>query len=152
LHITEERVRYNKTRLILGILVVIAVAVVALRGLNLTEARGPDLRLPNILAQPVPAAAAAGCQPDHPAFYYGFADLHAQLGDAMGTPLECEHAIHVNGDTRQRTTTGYAYYRKTDNTPAFTNGWDHWALTTGGLVHWSGYVVDPPTARSTTET
>jgi hypothetical protein len=97
----------------------------------------------NPLAQRA-AANAIGCQPDHPAFYYGFASLHAQLGGVMGTPVECEHAIHMNGDTRQRTSTGYAYYRKSDNVPTFTNGWDHWSLTSDGLVHWTGYVVDPP--------
>jgi hypothetical protein len=81
-------------------------------------------------------------------YFYGFAALHAQLGGVMGTPVECEHPIHANGDTRQRTTTGYAYYRKSDNVPTFTNGWEHWALTADGLVHWSGYVVDPPTAQT----
>jgi len=141
-------VRHNKARLILGILVVIAVGAVVLRVLNPTEARGLDLRIPGRLTQQGPAVASGGCQPDHPTFYYGFSDLHAQLGGAMGTPVECERAIHANGDTRQRTTTGYAYYRKSDNIPTFTNGWDHWALTADGLVHWSGYVVDPPTARA----
>jgi hypothetical protein len=94
---------------------------------------------------PVPrAAATAGCQADHPTFQYGFAALKQQLGPAMGDPLECERAIHVSGDTRQRTTTGYAYYRTAVNVPTFTNGSDHWALTSGGLEHWTGVVVDPP--------
>jgi hypothetical protein len=147
----EDNVPRKKTRLVIGILVVGIVAAVAIfhglipAGLS----QEANLRLANVLAPQALAAAASGsCQPDHPAFYYGFADLRAQLGNVMGNPTECEHAIHVDGDTRQRTTTGYAYYRKSDNVPTFTNGWDHWALTADGLVHWSGYVVDPPTARA----
>src|SRR5919205_2429923 len=87
-----------------------------------------------------------GCDARHPTFQYGFAALKQQLGSAMGDPVECERAIHVSGDTRQSTTTGYAYYRTAANVPAFTNGWDHWALTDHGLVHWTGDVVDPPGA------
>ena len=85
-----------------------------------------------------------GCDPAHPSFLYGFAALKEQLGPVMGDPLECEHSIHVNGDARQLTTTGYAYYRTSANIPAFTSGADRWALTQNGLVHWSGDVVDPP--------
>jgi hypothetical protein len=87
-----------------------------------------------------------GCDPNKPSFLYGFAAMKAQLGGTMGDPLECEHSIYVGGDTRQQTTTGYAYYRPSVNVPAFTNGTDHWALTDAGLVHWIGDVVDPPTA------
>ena len=136
----------KRIRFTIAILVIIAAVVVGVRFLT------PAGILTGVGQQPATAAAqqdsgvAAGCQPDRPAFYYGFADLRANLGNIMGSPVECEHSIHVNGDTSQRTTTGYAYYRKSDNVPTFTNGWDHWALTTGGLVHWSGYVVDPPTA------
>jgi hypothetical protein len=139
----------NKTRLAIGIPIVGALAAVAVfHGLMPAGlSQSANQRIADVLARQGPAQA-GGCQPDHPAFYYGFADLRAQLGNVMGTPTECEHAIHVDGDTRQRTTTGYAYYRKSDNIPTFTNGWDHWALTADGLVHWSGYVVDPPTARA----
>jgi hypothetical protein len=87
---------------------------------------------------------AGGCDPSNPTFLYGFAALKSQVGRAMGDPLECEHAIYIGGDTRQQTTTGYAYYRPTVNVPAFTNGKDHWALTESGLEHWIGDVVDPP--------
>jgi hypothetical protein len=140
----------KKTPLIFGTLVVgVVTAVTACRGLIPAElAQQTNQRIANVLPRQAPPASGGGCQPDHPAFYYGFADLHAELGSVMGAPLECEHAIHVNGDTRQRTTTGYAYYRKSDNVPTFTNGWDHWALTGDGLVHWSGYVVDPPTTHA----
>ncbi len=91
------------------------------------------------------------CDPLKPSFLYGFAALNLQLGPAMGEPLECERAIHVNGDTQQRTSVGYAYYRKVANIPTFTNGWDHWALTDRGLVHWEGDVVDPPGVAKATE-
>jgi hypothetical protein len=144
-------VRHKKTQFVLGgVLAVIIAAAALIHTLNLAQISG-GLTLPTATVfAPRSSAQTAGCQTDHPAFYYGFAALHAQLGDVMGNPLECEHAIHANGDTRQRTTTGYAYYRKTDNVPTFTNGWDHWALTTDGLTHWSGYVVDPPTAHAAT--
>ncbi len=86
----------------------------------------------------------SGCQPNHPTFQYGFAELKTRLGPRMGEAIDCEHPIHVNGDTRQTTTTGYAYYRKGSNIPTFTDGWRHWALIEGGLVYWTGDVVDPP--------
>lgn len=79
-----------------------------------------------------------------PQFAFGLAALKSQLGATMGEPLECEHANSANGDTLQRTTTGLAYYRKATNTPSFTDGFRHWALTAGGLVTWTGTSVDPP--------
>jgi hypothetical protein len=92
--------------------------------------------------------AAAGlppiCDIHHPSFLYGFAALKVQIGARMGDPLECERAIHPSGDTHQLTTTGLAYYRNNVNIPSFVDGWDHWALTERGLVHWIGDVVDPP--------
>ena len=127
---------------------IVVVAGVGLEILNFAGApTGLDLRLHAVVAQAMPAPQ-AGCQPDKPMFYYGFRELHARLGERMGDPTECEQPIHVNGDTRQRTTTGFAYYRKGDNAPTFTNGWDHWALTSDGLVYWAGDVVDPPTPLS----
>ncbi len=78
-------------------------------------------------------------------FHFGFAELRRQLGDTMGTPVECEHVSSANGDTVQQTSTGLAIYRKSSNTPIFTNGWRHWALTTRGLVVWDGESTDPPT-------
>jgi hypothetical protein len=61
----------------------------------------------------------------------------------MGNPVECEHANPDNGDTLQNTTTGLAFYRKSTNTPTFTNGTEHWALTTEGEVYWTGGSIDP---------
>jgi hypothetical protein len=94
------------------------------------------------------AASGDGCLDDRPTFEFGFAELKQHLGSVMGDPVECEHPIHANGDTYQRTTTGYAYYRTGANIPSFTDGWDHWALTNAGLVYWTGDVVDPPTSQS----
>jgi hypothetical protein len=73
-----------------------------------------------------------------PLFTFGFADLKAAIGDSMGDPVECEHASSANGDTLQQTTTGLAIYRHSTNTSEFTDGWNHWALTSDGLVAWSG--------------
>jgi hypothetical protein len=79
-----------------------------------------------------------------PHFALGFAGLQAQLAVVMGGPTECEHADVTNGDTLQSTTTGLAFYRKSTNTPTFTDGFNHWALTSAGLVAWSGEGIDPP--------
>jgi hypothetical protein len=57
----------------------------------------------------------------------------------MGDPTECEHAVPNSGDVLQRTTTGLALYRRDTNTPMFTNGREHWALTPDGVEHWSGW-------------
>jgi hypothetical protein len=79
-----------------------------------------------------------------PAFVLGFADLKGQVGDAMGDAIECEHANPANGDTLQKTSTGLSFYRKATNTPTFTDGFNHWALSTSGLVTWTGTDIDPP--------
>jgi hypothetical protein len=85
------------------------------------------------------------CAPDAaPAFNGGFATLSQMLGAAMGAPMECEHGDPGSGDTLQQTSTGLAFYRASSNTPTFTDGFDHWALTPDGLVTWTGPSVDPP--------
>ena len=89
---------------------------------------------------------AAYCQPgQQPTFALGVADLKQQLGDTMGAPLECEHAVSASGDTIQQTTTGLVMYRAATNTVMFTDGWRHWALTARGMVRWEGPESDPPT-------
>src|SRR5439155_9159296 len=40
--------------------------------------------------------------------------------------------------------TGLAFWRKFTNTPTFSDGWNHWALTAGGVVTWTGSSIDPP--------
>jgi hypothetical protein len=85
------------------------------------------------------------CGPgETPQFRFGFAHLKSLLGSTMGEPLECEHANPENGDSLQQTTTGLSFYRKSTNTPTFTDGWHHWAWTSDGLVYWTGAAVDPP--------
>ncbi len=37
---------------------------------------------------------------------------------------------------------------KSTNTPTFTDGYDHWALTQQGALHWTGSSIDPPTQRA----
>ena len=99
-----------------------------------------------------PARAAPHCPPgQEPKFVHGFAHLKSLIGDEMGDPIECEHANPENGDTLQNTTTGLAFYRKSTNTPTFTNGWDHWAWTSEGLVYWTGSAVDPPDSAAPSE-
>jgi hypothetical protein len=73
--------------------------------------------------------------------------LHEQIGDVMGVPTGCEH--NGDGDDRiQRTSAGagngLAYWRKSTNTPSFTNGYHHWALTSRGIVEWAGGGPDRP--------
>ena len=67
----------------------------------------------------------------------------------MGDPLECEHGNPENGDTLQQTTNGLSFYRRSTNTPTFTNGWEHWALTVRGLLYWTGVEIDPPDDAAT---
>jgi hypothetical protein len=99
-------------------------------------------------APPAPAPMPAGdgfCAPDEsPGFNLGFLSLSQQLGGAMGGPMECEHGNPENGDTLQETSTGLAFYRASTNTPTFTDGFQHWALTAFGLVTWTGAAIDPP--------
>jgi hypothetical protein len=102
-------------------------------------------------ATPKPGSTAlvvAGCAPGQtPVFSLGFAGLKAHLGDVVGDPTTCEFADpNGSGDRLQQTTHGLAFWRKSSNTPTFTNGSDHWALTSAGWVQWTGSSVDPPTA------
>lgn len=91
------------------------------------------------------SAGAPYCIPGQaPAFDYGLADLKRQVGDAMGTPVECEHAASAIGDTVQQTSTGLAAYYKITNTVTFTDGWRHWAITPSGFVSWEGTDSLPP--------
>jgi hypothetical protein len=104
---------------------------------------------PTLPPPPAPTIAPQGpfpyCEPGQtPHFVFGLATLKQRLGDGMGDPLECEHIDDTSGDTQQHTTRGLAYYRIQTNSPSFTNGNEHWALTNRGLVHWTGGSVDPP--------
>jgi hypothetical protein len=97
------------------------------------------------LSPGVGAAEAAFCQLGQmPSFDAGFAALKAQLGDTMGEPTECAHTDAATGDSLQQTSTGLSFYRKSTNTPTFTDGTTHWAITPEGVVSWIGNSVDPP--------
>jgi hypothetical protein len=97
------------------------------------------------VVQPAAAGAAPYCQAGQtPTFANGIAALKQQVGDAMGTPVECEHVASVRGDTIQQTSTGLAAYNSSTNTVTFTDGWHHWALTADGFVSWDGTEASPP--------
>jgi hypothetical protein len=89
--------------------------------------------------------AAPYCQAGQaPAFAAGLTGLKQQIGDVMGTPVECEHAVSPAGDTIQQTSTGLAAYNKLTNTVSFTDGWRHYAVTPRGFVSWEGAESNPP--------
>ncbi len=80
-----------------------------------------------------------------PSYVFGFADLHGWLGETMGSPSTCEYADpNGTGDTEQNTTRGLAFWRKSTNTPTFTDGWTHWAISSIGQITWQGTSIDPP--------
>ncbi|MBV8718810.1 MAG: hypothetical protein JO318_03645 [Chloroflexi bacterium] len=95
------------------------------------------------------AQTAEGCQPgEAPHFTFGFAMLKDQVGEDMGDPVTCEFSDpNGTGDVHQRTTTGLAFWRKSTNTPTFTDGFNHWAQTPQGWITWTGASVDPPLAN-----
>jgi len=96
-------------------------------------------------ADAVSQGAAPYCQAGEvPTFSNGMSALHAQVGAAMGTPVECEHQATVVGNTVQQTSTGLAAYDGITNTATFTDGWNHWALTPDGLETWQGTTAEPP--------
>jgi hypothetical protein len=102
-----------------------------------------------LVGAPVSSAAAQSnnrCPPGQlPQFVFGFADLRARIGSAMGNAETCEFADpNGTGDVHQRTNTGLAFWRKSTNTPTFTDGYNHWTLTASGLVTWTGASIDPP--------
>jgi len=104
---------------------------------------------PTLAARPVAKPSPVPVQSDvctaaAPQFVLAMARLKARLGAEMGAPTECERVVDAGGDTEQKTTTGLAYYRASGNTPVFTNGIEHWALTSDGLVHWTSDDVEPP--------
>jgi hypothetical protein len=78
------------------------------------------------------------------AFATTLTDLQHTVGNAIGTPLECEHPTSAIGDTIQQTSTGLVAYSKLTNTVSFTDGWRHWAMTPKGPVTWEGTDSNPP--------
>jgi len=119
--------------------------VAAVLGINETVGTTREVGYTPARADAQATPAAPYCAPgEQPGFSNGMATLHAQVGDAMGTPVECEHPASVVGDTVQQTSTGLAAYSSITNTESFTDGWHHWALGPNGLVAWDGTSADPP--------
>jgi hypothetical protein len=93
------------------------------------------------------APAGYKCAPDQvPSYRAGFAALEAELGvETMGVAWGCEFPDpRATGDILQVTFKGLAFWRKSTNTPTWTDGSQHFALTPEGLVNWTGTSVDPP--------
>jgi hypothetical protein len=90
------------------------------------------------------------CAPGQaPTFAAGFADLKSHIGTAMGSPTTCEFPDpNGSGDVHQQTSAGLAFWRKSTNTPTFTDGWQHWGHTPQGWVTWTGSSIDPPGASA----
>ena len=94
---------------------------------------------------PRSVAAAPFCVADGPPVLgTGFAALAARLEPNVGEPSECEHPDGDSGDVLQHTAGGLLYWRKSTNTPTFTNGTEHWALRDDQILNWTGDAVDPP--------
>jgi endonuclease/exonuclease/phosphatase family metal-dependent hydrolase len=86
-----------------------------------------------------PATVEASCGVGQiPQFRGGFALLKSQLGEVMGTALECEY-YDDEGNVSQRTTTGLVYYSSETNALTFLAGNQHWVWTGEGLA----YGTDP---------
>ena len=106
-----------------------------------------------VVATAVPPAAEPYCRAGEvPQCRFGFARLQAQLGARMGSPTSCEYDDPAgSGDTLQNTSTGLATYRVRGDTPTFTSGFEHWAITAEGTVYWTGDSVDPPPTANVLE-
>jgi peptidoglycan/xylan/chitin deacetylase (PgdA/CDA1 family) len=70
-------------------------------------------------------------------------DLQADIGDAMGQPLDCEHPIDAAGDTIQATSTGTAFYTTANSAAIFTDGYHRWQLDQSGLLYWGSPDATP---------
>jgi hypothetical protein len=80
----------------------------------------------------LPQAAGAQTQPAC-TYSLGFATLAAAIPDVVGSCLEDEYFNTLNGNSEQRTTGGLLYWRKSDNTTAFTDGSRTWLNGPNGL-------------------
>jgi hypothetical protein len=112
--------------------------------MRLADAMVVSLALVVAAVLPALAQSDTGCQGAAVHYVFGFATLYSRLADWMGDPLTCEFADpNGTGDVHQRTTQGLAFWRKSTNTPTFTNGNEHWALVGEGMVYWTGSSIDP---------
>jgi hypothetical protein len=102
------------------------------------------------------ALADDGCKEDEsPQLDGGFAALYAQLtnaglASAVGSLTTCVYPDPKGtGNTQQDTTgdggVGVFYWLKSSNTNVYSDGYNRWALTPAGLVHWeSETLLEPP--------
>jgi peptidoglycan/xylan/chitin deacetylase (PgdA/CDA1 family) len=86
------------------------------------------------------AIARAACVPE---FGLHMLDLHADVGDAMGQPLDCEQPIDAAGDTIQPTSTGTAFYTIGIGAAISTDGYHRWELDPSGLSYWANPDATP---------
>src|SRR5688572_19049265 len=84
-------------------------------------------------------------------FRGGFALLKSQLGEVMGTALECEY-YDAEGNVSQRTTTGVVLYSSETNAVMFMAGNQHWVWTGEGLAYWIDPVQTAPPQSPFVET
>jgi hypothetical protein len=126
------RGRGRALRWLVGLTCTVAVASVAMQPGALGELPAvPAAAVPVVQAAPTLvsnyATATAAVSPvvcqdgQPPRFVLGFAQLRAQVGNVMGTPVECEH-LRPDGTTVQTTTTGLALYQPTSGRVSFTDG------------------------------
>jgi hypothetical protein len=114
-----------------------AVALIAPSVARAQQVQTPLIESPSVVAQ-----TSTTCQAIK--YVFGFATLYSVLADWMGDPVTCEFTDpNGTGDVHQRTTVGLAFWRKSTNTPTFTNGNEHWALVGRGMVYWTGSSIDP---------
>jgi peptidoglycan/xylan/chitin deacetylase (PgdA/CDA1 family) len=87
-----------------------------------------------VLARPIGGASAADCAGG---FGPDLAGLRAAVGDAMGSPLDCETPTDDAGDTIQHTSTGTAFFTIARPDAIFTDGVHRWEMNPDGLTYWS---------------
>jgi hypothetical protein len=100
---------------------------------------------PEATATPQPSPTSPAAAPSAPpaGWVYGFHALREFLGDRMGERAGPEWDAG-DGDRNQITTTGgMAYWRSSTNIAAFTDGYQHWAVTDRGIELWLGSSIDP---------
>lgn len=81
-----------------------------------------------------PRVAAAECAVT---FGADLSPLRLAVGEVMGQPLECENPTGSAGDQIQATSTGTAWYRRSDRVAIFTDGYQRWEQSPDGLIYWA---------------
>ena len=81
-----------------------------------------------------PRAAGAECVIQ---FGADLSTLRMAVGDVMGHALDCESPTGAAGELIQATSTGTAWYRRSDSVAIFTDGYHRWELSAGGLIYWA---------------